>query len=488
MRTRSVGITCAGVVALSAATILAADASPQDTTGSVLAAVDASPQDAAVGQLERDQADSQAEAGRYFDEVALELAEPGIWVDPDDPSADDSGWAELDTAAKNAPVPMRIAVVNAAELRATDRTWRPRSELVWEGEEIASQLYDRVGVDGVYAVLTSASSQDEGRGLHAVQHADVGPTYHVGSAVDQAVDCCAPNYTRMIERFIERASDVDHPFYLDAAPWAGGAAGAFGLWWGSTSLSAQRRRRAEERRHLDFVRPMLDEEVIELSTRVSQLPTTADIEQSKLSRSVLDTVEKARHRLDRARGDKDITAVTTLLGDARYTLVCLEARQDGRPIPDRTPPCFLDPRHGPSTDERDWAPETGASRDIPICHDCATRLDNAEVPAARTVERRNYWEAGESVVAYVDGYWGSWRWRFPNADFRRTRESMHRRWSDARPTHQLGRFTRSVGHGLSKAGRTLAESSRSGGGSGGSSFGGGSGSRSSSRSGGSRGF
>ena len=40
--------------------------------------------------------------------------------------------------------------------------------------------------------------------------------------MNQAVDCCAPDYEDMLDRFIERAQDVDKPFYVDAAPYAGG--------------------------------------------------------------------------------------------------------------------------------------------------------------------------------------------------------------------------------------------------------------------------
>ncbi len=248
----------------------------------------------------------------YMNTVAGHLGDAGVWVDPDVRELSPSETAQLDAAAKSAGAPIRIAVIPAEKISKSQSKYYSRP--AWEGEEIADQLYDRVGVEGVYAVLVDASSQSNGRGLHAVQRADHGPTYFVGDAVDQAVDCCAPDYESMLERFIQRAQVVNKPFYVDAAPYAGGAAGIIGLWVTVTGLGARRARRQDEKSHLKVAQPLLNEEIIALSQQVSALPTVSDPQQSKLSKDVLDTVEKARQRLDQAKGDKDIQAVTTLLG------------------------------------------------------------------------------------------------------------------------------------------------------------------------------
>ncbi|MDX3000615.1 hypothetical protein PWY87_02955 [Kribbella solani] len=379
----------------------------------------------------------------------------------------------------------------------------------WDGEEIADQLYDRVGVEGVYAVLVDATSESAGRGFHAVQRADKGPTYHVGDAVDQAVDCCAPDYESMLERFIERAQVVDKPFYVDAAPYAGTAAGVFGLWYGISTLGARRARRQDEKSHLNVVKPLLNEEIIALSQQVSALPTTSDAQQSKLSKDVLDTVEKARHRLDEAKGDADVEAVTALLGSARYGLVCLDAVRAGEPIPEPTAPCFFDPRHGPSTTEVDWRPEEGAMRPVSVCAACKQRDEAGEKPEIRMVKgwqiERPYWEYAEDLAAYVDGYWsrgdGS-QWWFPDSDFRRRGDEMRSRWRSRRAGARFRRFSSSIGNSVGEWSTSSSSSSGSddGGGWYGSSnrrgswssrtrsSGGGSSRRSSRRSGGSRGF
>lgn len=450
-----------------------------------------------------------AASGQYMDQVAAKLGEPGLWVDPAVKSLDATEIAELNQAARAAVVPIRIAVIPAGSINVAPKSVYTSSstELAWEGEEIADQLYDRVGVEGVYAVLVHARSESAGRGFHAVQRSDHGPTYHVGSAVDQAVDCCAPDYEEMLTRFIQRAQEINKPFYVDAAPYAGGAAGLVGLWWGVTTLGARRTRRSDEKRHLEISRPVLDEEVIALSQQASALPTTPDPQQSKLSKDVLDTVEKARHRLDQAKGDADTEAVATLLGSARYGMVCLEALRAGQPTPEPTPPCFFDPRHGPSTTSLDWTPEGGSSRQVQACATCAARVAANEQPDMRMVTVRNmprpYYTLGEELGSYISGYWsrgdGS-SWTFPDDEARRSRDRMRARWRSGRPGARFSSWTSdvgtSVGNWSASSGDDDDDDSGSSWSSGSSrrrssrtrSSGGGSSRRSSRRSGGSRGF
>jgi uncharacterized membrane protein YgcG len=428
----------------------------------------------------------------YFDELALNLSEPGLWIDPASVSKiPDSQVAELDLAAKNAPVQMRLAVIPAAVLVDAEQSSRPVT-VRWEGPEVASKLYERVGVDGVYAILLDAPSSDDGRGFWAVQHSAGGPTYHVESGVDQAIECCAPVYGAMLERFVQRASQVDHPISVVALPVAGGIVAAFGLWWAGASMLARRRQHKEEEQHARTTYSLLNEEVIELSATVSALPTTADIEQARLTREALDAVEQARHRLDTLKTDTDIETVATLLGDARYLVHCLTALHQGEAPPERTSPCFFDPRHGPSTQQRRWAPELvwgsdGAEREISICDECADRLDAEAVPDARMVGEQYYWEVGEGLVAYIEGYWraSDQSWRFPDHRHYRAQDAMRVRRHNSRPAQQLAWGVRHAGLAVRNMAKEIAESS-SRGGSGGSFGGGSAGSSSVSSSGGGR--
>ncbi|WP_166346939.1 hypothetical protein [Phytoactinopolyspora limicola] len=461
----------------------------------VSGSVVASPGSTAVAQPA---ATSAAEHERavevYFDELALHLSEPGVWVAPESQQRlSGRSAAELDRAAKGAPVPMRIAVIPASVLAIPDER-AFRTELLWESPVMATELYERVGLDGVYAILVDADSSDDGRGFWGVQHADSGPTYNVESAVDQAVDCCAPDYHAMLDRFIDRASQVKQPWYLYAAVAVGVVVVVFALWWFVASRVGRRQQRDEERLHVFTVQPLLNEEVIELSEKVSTLPATSDIEQALLTREILDAVEKARHRLDALEGDDDIRAVTTLLGDARYLLHCLTAMYRGEPRPERTPPCFFDPRHGPSTAERQWSPSAGAERTVNTCTECAERIDADETPDARVVDRRSYWSVGEHLVAYIEGYWSTddgGTWRFPERRHYEARRTLWERRDHRRPAQRLNRGAQRTARLVRTAAKEIAkESSTSGrgGGRSGGSFGGGSSRSSSSRSSGGRRF
>jgi hypothetical protein len=260
---------------------------------------------------------------------------------------------------------------------------------------------------------------------------------------------------------------------------------------------------------LEISGPLLNEEIIALSQQVSALPTTPDPQQSKLSKDVLDTVEKARHRLDAAKGDKDTEAVATLLGSARYGLLCLDALRAGRPVPEPTAPCFFDPRHGPSTSSTNWTPEGGSQRAVDVCAACAARLAANQQPDIRMVTVRDrarpYWTLGEDLASYIDGYWSSGdgrRWWFPDEDARRAGNEMRARWASRRAGARLGRAASDLGTSLASRSASSGSSSdgdSDGGWSSGSSrrrsyssrtrsSGGGSSRRSSRRSGGSRGF
>jgi hypothetical protein len=85
-----------------------------------------------------------------------------------------------------------------------------------------------------------------------------------------------------------------------------------------------------------------------------------------------------------------------------------KAQLAGQPAPERRPPCFFDPRHGPSTTEVDWAPQEGASRPVPVCAACATDIADRRQPNARTVDvdgqRRPWWTAPAPYAGYYGGY------------------------------------------------------------------------------------
>lgn len=440
--------------------------------------------------------DDTRAAEQYLDSVAVELAQPGVFVDPDVKAEriTTEEAVELDRIAARTPGPVRVAVLPAAKLRKTsDEPAYGRAPLAWEAEELVAQLYDRVGVDGTYAVLVDASSSEAGRSFSAYQFDETEPFYDVEGALDSAIDCCAPDYAAMLARFLAETGDEPVNGWLVFGGIVGGLTALVG---GGLGLRRWRRRREERRVDAEVaeaLRPALEEEVIELSATVGALPALpadASVEAGADVRRVLDLIEESRHRLDepeRMDTPEEAEEITTRLADARYLLTRLEALREGRPVPERTAPCFIDPRHGPSASRRGFAPEGGKEREVPVCAACAEVLDRGEEPTVRTLringKVRLYWEAERFSRPYVNGYWQ--RERFPDQQVQRTRHLPARALAPT-PAPREKMFT-FVWESESTGG-----SGGGGWGGGGSSsrrsFGGGSSRRSSTRSGGSRRF
>ncbi|KRF20948.1 hypothetical protein ASG90_00565 [Nocardioides sp. Soil797] len=444
---------------------------------------------------------AHTQADAYLDRVAAQLAQPGVYVDPAVASyhLSETQVAHLDELAADADAPLRIAVIPVDRIRpdGDDPSYSYSRELAYTGVELAGQLYDRVGADGTYAVLVDASSEASGRSFYAGQWAEEGETYDVEGAAEDAIRCCAPNYNTMLVEFIAQSDDVQHGF----------------LWWAAwictpiivllallkgVGLWRRRSRRAKaEAEIVEVLRPPLNEEVIELSGRVSALPPAGDPDSDLAAATlkVLDLVEQARHRIDALKSGADATEITTRLADARYQLTVIDALRAGQPVPDRTPPCFYDPRHGPSTSSVQYRPEKGSTREVHACEACADMVAAEQDPPIRMIEQsgrlRFYWEADTASKAYLDGYWQ--RNRHPIREAEQARRITWAGLGEAPDGGDDGEpaftFVWESGNGGSDG--SGGGSGWGGGGSGGSrirSFGGGSSSRSSFRSGGGGGF
>jgi hypothetical protein len=126
----------------------------------------------------------------------------------------------------------------------------------------------------------------------------------------------------------------------------------------------------------------------------------------------LDGYENADRSLRRLSDPSDVRHVTEALEDGRYAVACVVARRDGRPLPQRRPPCFFNPAHGPSTLDVEWAPPGGRPRPVPVCAADADRLAHGAEPAVRTVPRGAgrvpYWEAGPAYSPWASGYFGAY--------------------------------------------------------------------------------
>ena len=126
----------------------------------------------------------------------------------------------------------------------------------------------------------------------------------------------------------------------------------------------------------------------------------------------LDAYENAKQAMNQARYESDATAIAHILEEGRYAIACVKSRAQGEPLPERRPPCFFDPSHGPSThtDIRNvtWAPAGGTPREVPACALDAARISSGTTPHIRMVQQGYqtipYWE-DQAHAAYTRGYY-----------------------------------------------------------------------------------
>jgi hypothetical protein len=195
-----------------------------------------------------------------------------------------------------------------------------------------------------------------------------------------------------------------------AAVVAVGGAGAYAL------VRRNRRRRTEEQRAaLEKLRVVVDEDITAFGEELDRLdfhPAEAGADDAMRAdyERALDTYEQAKSLMASAQAPEDVRAVTQALEDGRFSLAQLAARRSGRPLPERRPPCFFDPRHGPSVADAEWVPPGGAPREVPVCAADRARLVDGRDPMVREVDteygRRPYWDAGPVYAPWAGGYFG----------------------------------------------------------------------------------
>lgn len=178
---------------------------------------------------------------------------------------------------------------------------------------------------------------------------------------------------------------------------------------------SSRRRETEQRAALDKLRVVVDEDITAFGEELDRLdfhpaePGADDAMRGDYERA-LDAYEQAKQSMAGARRPEDVRAVTGALEDGRFSLAQLAARRAGRPLPERRPPCFFDPRHGPSVSDIDWTPVGGAARRVPVCAADQVRLAEGRDPQIRQVDtgrgRRPYWDAGPAYGPWAGGYFG----------------------------------------------------------------------------------
>jgi hypothetical protein len=174
----------------------------------------------------------------------------------------------------------------------------------------------------------------------------------------------------------------------------------------------RRRRQAQlEERELAELKEFTRDDVIALGQDIRDLdidvemPNTPPAARDDYARA-LERYEEADTAWEQASRPEDLERVASLLEDGRHAIASTRARIEGRPPPERRPPCFFDPRHGPSVEDIEWAPDGGAPRPVPVCAADAQRVRDGEEPHIRRVGDAPYWDAGPQYMPWATGFFG----------------------------------------------------------------------------------
>lgn len=355
-----------------------------------------------------------ARAATDLDKVAAALRDDPVFVDPAaSDKLSDAEAEQLSEQIRDGDVPIYVAVLP--------------EDSSYDGEAVFDRLRSEVDRPGVYAVAL-------GSRFGAASDSDVLP----GSAASELAQRNLREHSgepdRILGGFVtdvqSAARDGGGGGYGDRDGTGSGGGGG-GLLVGFLAVLAvfvlggvfltrrsRKQREREERAELEQVRAAVEEDITSYGETLDRLdfsPSAPDVDQGMIDdyRRALDAYEKAKDASAAARRPADMRAVTEALEDGRFALAVLEARRAGRELPERRPPCFFDPRHGPSVRDAEWAPPGGAPRDVPVCAADATRIEDGLDPAVRTVptqtgERVPYWDAGPAYGPWMGGYYGGY--------------------------------------------------------------------------------
>jgi hypothetical protein len=166
-------------------------------------------------------------------------------------------------------------------------------------------------------------------------------------------------------------------------------------------------------REWEEVRASAQDDLVALGDDIRSLDV--DIEMPSVStetkqryEQALEAYQRASDIFDRAKRPEDLAPVSETLEEGRYAMAYAKALLEGRQPPERRPPCFFDPRHGPSTEDVQWAPPGGAVRPVPACAADALRVNEGFQPHGRqvTVDGRptDYWNAPRHYGPWAGGY------------------------------------------------------------------------------------
>jgi hypothetical protein len=338
--------------------------------------------------------------------AAESLRQDPVYVDPEAERAISERQADRlrEAIAREDAGPLYIAFLPAAA--ANEAGGDPKAAL--------RELAGAVGEPGTYAVVI-------GDAFRAASTNGVLP--EAGDLASQAFTAeSEAGAAAVLEDFVRRVGDARAG---DQSGSGSGEGGGFpvGLLFllilavplAVFGLSRRRQRRRQEEAEFAEVREVARDDVVALGDDIRSLDidmemADVDPEAKQHYGLAVERYTQASEALDLARRPDDLQRVTELLEEGRWAMEAAKAEMAGQPAPERRPPCFFDPRHGPSVTDVEWAPPGGQPRAVPACAADAVRIQDGDEPDARQVtmhgERVPYWQAGPALAPWAGGFFG----------------------------------------------------------------------------------
>jgi hypothetical protein len=339
-----------------------------------------------------------AEAGPIIDRAVAALHTDPVYVDPAAelaPSMADQIRLrkKIDGAGAG---PVYIAILpNAAELEAGGSP-----------DGVLRAIHAGLGLKGTYAAVI---------GTHFRAGSDgVLPQGVAGRLATEALDAQrGAGVTATLVDFVDRVAAGRHGGGGGGGQPSGGggvvialliaAAVAFLLFRGM-------RKRNRSRAELGEVKAAAHEDLIALADDVQKLeqPVESNPQAKQEYTKALESYDEASGSYDRATQPRQLEAVATALEEGRWHMSAAQALLAGHTPPARRPPCFFDPRHGPSTRDVEWTPPGGTPRKVPACEADALAVEAGAQPASRQVTTGGrsvpYWRAPPYFGPWAGGY------------------------------------------------------------------------------------
>jgi len=353
-----------------------------------------------------------AMAGQFVNAAAKGLADNPVYVsDQAEEKLTVPEQNELrQHIGQNSRVPIYVAVLPRAAL----------DEGGGNAGDVAGQIAQTLGRTGVYAVLA-------GKQFRAGSTKGGLPSGEAPRLATEAFDAHhASGPQAVLVDFVDRveaaAAQGGGATSSDGSRSGSGAGAVLGIALavlvvvgGGALILSSRRRRRERERQLQQVKATANEDLVALGEDIraldidTRMPDT-DPEAVRHYTNAVDAYQKAADALDRTRRVEDMAVVSSALEEGRFSMASTKALLEGKPLPERRPPCFFDPRHGPSVEDVTWAPPGGVPRSVPACSTDAYKIHNGLEPDTRqvTVDDRRvpFYQAPAYYGPWYGGFFG----------------------------------------------------------------------------------